>query len=354
MRKCPYCDFYSLPGTPVGESGYIDRLKGELTAYRHLLHHDSRHLSSIFFGGGTPSLLKPTSIQTILETIHNLWNLTSDCEITLEANPDSCQTPEKWQEFGINRVSLGVQAMNDSRLKQLGRPHDLAMAKTALDKLKLAGFKRINLDLIYATPNHSLEAWRQELEMLLEWDVDHLSCYELTLEPDTPMAKFRLPDDNIGADLFEFTRQFLQKYGFQPYEISNYARPGQACRHNVNYWEFGDYLGIGAAAHGKWTDHEGRIWRSEHPRTLTTAPLPSPRLVSTDEAGKECLLMGLRQQQGVSLAIYKHTTGEDLLATKADTIKSLQANDWLIVDSERLRITASGMVLADEIMMRLL
>ncbi|MEO5333169.1 MAG: radical SAM family heme chaperone HemW, partial [Magnetococcus sp. YQC-5] len=365
VRKCPYCDFYSVAGFPVEESRYIAALIQEVSHYRTVLHEDHRPLSSLFLGGGTPSLLKGETIQTLLDGIRDHWNLTDDCEITLEANPESCieHKPESWHRAGVNRVSLGVQAVDNTRLKLLQRPHDAKTACKAWKQLK--GFERISLDLIYGTPGQRILDWQRELETVLNWGVNHLSCYALTLERDTPFyqswmrGELRLPDEEDEMNFFLATREWLAKQGLEGYEISNFARLQQECRHNVNYWEFGDYLGIGAAAHGKWTNLNGEIWRTENPRDWSeylsmVEQGSSARRVSAAEAGSECMLMGLRMQRGMSRARYQEITGEDLMVTHASEINLLMTKGLLSVDAKRIRLTDAGMLLGDSVMMELL
>ncbi|MBF0628928.1 MAG: radical SAM family heme chaperone HemW [Magnetococcales bacterium] len=358
VRKCPYCDFYSRPGFPVNEVDYVARLLAELKLRRAWLHADPRPLSAIFFGGGTPSTVQADSILTILDGVRALWPLTPDCEITLEANPESCHADKisGWILAGINRVSLGVQALNDARLQRLGRPHTRNMALNALKKLQESGLARLNVDLIHTTPGQTLAEWHQELEEILACGVGHLSCYGLTLEPDTPFHRLAqqgrliLPPEDEALAFFQFTRRFLAAHGYDPYEISNFAKPGQRCRHNVNYWEFGDYLGIGASAHGKWTDPDGQTWRTENARELLGQPFGAPVPIPPDEAGVECLMMGLRLREGVNRERHRWIAGRDV---DEALLQELAAQDLLAVDSEQLRLTEAGTPLLDEILLQL-
>ncbi|MBF0215274.1 MAG: radical SAM family heme chaperone HemW [Magnetococcales bacterium] len=367
VRKCPYCDFYSLPGFPVAESAYVTRLIAELRHRRQESLHDHRPLRSIFFGGGTPSVLHADSIAAILKALQEDWPLEPDCEITLEANPESCH-PDKiagWRMAGVNRVSLGIQALDDARLRQLGRPHDRTAALGALDALQRAGIPRINVDLIHGTPDHTLEAWRQELETILRWQVGHLSCYALTVEPETPFHRLAeqgrlcLPDEGQALELFRFTRDFLTERGYRGYEISNFARPGEACRHNLNYWEFGDYLGIGAGAHGKWSDPvDQSTWRSANPADIAFymgQPFAALREISRGEAGLECLMMGLRLQQGMSLTRFAQVAGEAFEVSRKERLERLTGSGYLEIDEarNRVRVTAEGIQWLDEILEQL-
>lgn len=359
IRKCPYCDFYSKPGRLIDESRYLKALIGELTQYRTLLTDDTRNLSSIFFGGGTPSLLSGDTVQKILAAVGKEWNLTPGCEITLEANPESCTQKkiELWQLAGINRISLGVQAVDDARLRLLERPHTVAMARQVIHWL--SGWPRLNVDLIYATPGHTLAGWRDELSEVLDWGILHMSCYALTLEPGTPFysAGLVMPDEDLAIEFFAFTRKFLTSHGVLPYEISNFAKTGHECRHNVNGWEYGDYLGIGPGAHGKWTRPDGTIFRSENPRDLEhyfTYFNSQPRLVSSEEARQECLMMGLRLTRGMSRKRFFQISGWDLAEGRKETIKTIERKKLIKVDAKRIRMTKKGMLLADTVMLELL
>lgn len=378
----------------IPEERYLKAVKRELLLRRQQLHADTRPLISIFFGGGTPSLLATTSIAGFLEQILELWPVTATCEITLEANPESA-TLEKmyaWREMGINRLSLGIQAFEQTRLQFLQRPHDLKSARRAIRQARQAGFTNINLDLIYATPGHTPDAWAKELAEALAWQPQHLSCYQLSIEPGTTFfQRSQDPDwmpmaEAMETTLFQQTRETLAQNGWSAYEISNFTALRQvattnpsrqeqgspktlefACRHNRNYWSFGDYLGIGSGAHGKLSTSGGKdatlqVWRSVNPRateaymaSMETAGLQLPTIkVSATEAGRECLLMGLRHNEGVQLNLYRQLTGSNLLQCRAQSVKQLLAAGYLIADPERLILTEKGTLLADAITLELL
>lgn len=365
VRKCPYCDFYSLAGSLEKERAYRERLMVELRLRRDWIQEDPRPIHSIFIGGGTPSLLHPETIRQLLQEVENLWTLEPDCEITLEANPESC-TADKitgWLEAGINRVSLGVQAVSDQRLHLLGRPHDRAMALDALRLLQQGGVDRINVDLIHTTPGQTWSLWHEELGEVVSRGIDHLSCYALTVEPGTGFARLAgqgnlvLPDEEEALEFFQKTRLFLTDQGFIPYEISNFARPGQECRHNVNYWEFGDYLGIGASAHGKWTDPDDRTWRTVNGADLTgylTQTPGVPEWIPAVSAGMECLMMGLRQWRGLDLERHRQVAGVSLWSDKRQTIDNGMAAGWFALDGSRLRVTESGVRILNALLLELI
>ena len=375
-RKCPYCDFHSSAMTRLPEGQYLAAVQRELHLRRRQWADDPRPLSAIFIGGGTPSLLASQTMAGLLEAILALWPVVADCEITLEANPESASLAKMrdWRQMGIQRLSLGVQAFDAARLHFLERPHTLATARQAIHHAVQVGFAAFNLDLIYATPGQTPEGWAGELTEAMTWHPHHLSCYPLAIEPGTPFfgrhqkGDWLAVGEEVEAVLFQQTRAQLAGGGWVAYETSNFAQPGFACRHNVNYWSFGDYLGIGCAAHGKWTDATGRIWRTRNPATVesymallareATDGEPHPLLhhqpVSSTEAGRECLLMGLRQAVGVELALYQQLTGLDLVERHATRIGHWQEAGWVQVERDRLRLTDQGMPLLDSILLALL
>lgn len=394
LRKCPYCDFGSSVLATVPEERYLKSVKRELVLRRQQLANDKRPLIAIFLGGGTPSLLKTATIAGFLEQILALWPVEATCEITLEANPESV-TLEKmrdWRKMGINRLSLGIQAFNPARLQFLQRPHDLHAGRRAIRQARQAGFDNLNLDLIYATPGHTPRAWHKELAEAMAWGPQHLSCYQLSIEPGTPFFQRSqdpswVPvDEEMEVTLFQQTWETLAQGGWSGYEISNFAQSipqssntsprGRwvngtlkfACRHNLNYWSFGDYLGIGCGAHGKFStimdSHRIiQVWRSFNPKTPETymatmetegAIRQAMQSSSAKEAGRECLLMGLRHDGGVQRTLYQHLTGEDLVQCRAKSVTHLVEAGYLTVGPERLCLTKKGIPLADAIILALL
>lgn len=391
-RKCPYCDFGSHVMARIPEQRYLEALKWELARHRHQRANDTRPLTSLFFGGGTPSLLRGTTIKAIVAHVMALWPLSDPCEITLEANPESATRDkmDRWREGGINRLSLGVQALDATRLALLGRPHDLPTAHRAIQQAQQVGFEAINLDLIYATPGHTPAMWRRELAEAMAWAPHHLSCYQLSIEPDTPFDRrhrrdpaWRNMTEHLELSLFQQTWETLSQGGWPPYETSNFARATPStpahppprwpqgsdthvCIHNKNYWSFGDYLGIGSGAHSKWsTPGEGgapvQTWRHANTRSVTDylarqearAEAHAWQPISATAAGEECLLMGLRHNDGVRHARYHAVTGEDLRQRRATAIAPLVDAGYLTLDAESLRLTERGMPLADAITQQL-
>ncbi|NGZ25558.1 MAG: radical SAM family heme chaperone HemW [Magnetococcales bacterium] len=370
VRKCPYCDFASRASRQIPEQVYLTALGRELSLWRQELATDARPLHSIFLGGGTPSLFSPASIATLLGWIGEHWSLEEGCEITIEANPESLTLDKLagYHQAGVNRLSLGVQSLLDERLKQLHRPHDVATAIRAMAWGRQAGFTNINLDLIYATPGQSLSDWQGELAMAIALQPDHLSCYTLTLEEGTPFfaahEQGELPV--LGEEeellLFSHTRQWLTQQGMPPYEISNFCRPGFQCRHNLNYWNYGDYLGLGAAAHGKWTSQQGIIHRTvnihhDQPYMASlmagTGGRQSKEILTPREAGAETLIMGLRLHQGIHLAHYQRHAGISLWQAHGKTLEELLQDGLLQLAKEQLSLTENGVKLANLVLAKL-
>jgi putative oxygen-independent coproporphyrinogen III oxidase len=317
--KCPYCDFNSHVRTSIDESGWVDGIVAELNWIAGQ-QRERPVAETIFFGGGTPSLMGGKSVARILDTIAALWPMANDPEITLEANPASTEAARfaDYRAAGVNRVSLGVQALNDADLKKLGRLHDAAEAKAAL-AMAMNTFDRVSLDLIYARPDQTDAQWREELKQALGFGTSHLSLYQLTIEPETPYAllhrngQLQIPDEDIAAGLYETTQELTAAAGLPAYEISNHARPGEESRHNLIYWRYGDYAGVGPGAHGR-LDLGGR--------RMATAAIKLPERwrdavskeshgfaemmdVSSDEAAREHLLMNLRLSEGIDIAAYE-------------------------------------------------
>ncbi|MBF0125264.1 MAG: radical SAM family heme chaperone HemW [Magnetococcales bacterium] len=361
--KCPYCDFYSeAVTTPVDIATYVDALLVELTVWRAYMVDDPRPLSSIFIGGGTPSLLPVSAVERLLAAVSELWPWQADCEITLEANPESVchDTLSGYRQAGINRLSLGIQSFNTERLQQLGRCHDVTTARQAVALARQVGFNQLNLDLIYATPAHTIDAWQRELEEAMAWQPEHLSCYELSAD----QGRWALPDEEQQLIFWQLTRQTLSQHGWFPYEVSNFARPGHQCRHNNHYWDFGDYIGVGAAAHGKWSDGQGGVYRSVNERdtgrylgrllghsgdsVVTLTP------ISRQEAARECLIMGLRTATGLCRHRYAATSGGDLVSQRAAVVEQLVAAGLMTVTADRITLTESGLAVANAVLLALM
>lgn len=324
-QKCPYCDFNShVRHRPVDQDRYAAALAREIATMGALT--PGRTVTSIFLGGGTPSLMEPATVGRVLDAIGATWAVAPDAEVTLEANPSSVEAGRfrGYRAAGVNRVSLGVQALDDGELRRLGRLHDVATALQAIE-LARATFPRLSFDLIYARPDQTPAAWADELRRAIDLAADHLSLYQLTIEPDTPFAalyaagKLKVPDPDLAADLYEVTREVGEAAGLPAYEISNHAVPGAESRHNLVYWRYGEYVGIGAGAHGRIALGGGRhrlatvtergpeAWL-ERVERLGHAVVSTEAIVG-ETAGDEMLLMGLRLREGIDPARYHALSG---------------------------------------------
>jgi oxygen-independent coproporphyrinogen-3 oxidase len=314
-QKCPYCDFNShVRFGGWDEARFLAAYKREIDGIADLI--GARTVSSIFFGGGTPSLMQPATTAAILDHIAKRWGIAPDAEITLEANPNSVEAARfrGFREAGVNRVSIGVQSLRDDELRKLGRIHTVAEAKAALDVAR-STFDRFSFDLIYARPKQTAEDWRAELTEALSLAGDHLSLYQLTIEPDTPYAalhavgKLAIPDDDAARVLYEITDELTAARGLSAYEVSNYARPGAESRHNLLYWRYGEYAGIGPGAHGRIlvegersatvTEKNPEAWAARV-EAAGTGVIETTELTRAEQAD-EMLLMGLRLSEGVDL-----------------------------------------------------
>lgn len=352
VRKCPYCDFNSHEAKgSVPEEIYTAALLQELDSRLPLLQ--SRSIKSIFFGGGTPSLFSAQAIANILNGIEKRIHFNPDIEITLEANPGTLEQARfsGFRQAGINRLSLGIQSLQDDKLKSLGRIHDTAQAIKAIQIAKQCGFTNFNLDLMYGLPQQSLEDALADLQLAMSFEPSHLSWYQLTIEPNTVFYKQTpaLPPDDLTWDMQLAGQALLKQSSFQQYEISAYAKPAKQCVHNYNYWEFGDYLGIGAGAHSKITDiTTGRVLRfaqvrqpKDYLQIEKRQPIHSQE-VSTPDLAFEFMLNALRLTQGATITQFTQHTGL-LLQEIDDTVKLAKERGLMIHDSHQLCATELGM-----------
>src|SRR5216683_955506 len=361
LSKCPYCDFNShVRHAPIDEERFSRAFAREIetTAARA----PGRVVSSIFLGGGTPSLMRPQTVGSILDAIAKHWRVAPGAEVTLEANPTSVEATRfrGFRAAGVNRVSLGVQSLDDGALAQLGRLHS---AREALAAVAVArdSFERFSFDLIYARPDQTADAWRTELDRALDENSEHLSLYQLTIEADTPFAtlhaagKLRIPDPDAARALYDATQEVTAARGLPAYEVSNHARPGAECRHNLIYWRYGEYAGVGPGAHGRIEADGARIATAteKHPeRWLLRVESRGHGLIvdetlSREEQADELLLMGLRLTEGIDPARFAATAGRPLDASR---IADLCAQHLLEIDDcGRLRVTSAGFPLLDAV-----
>jgi len=361
QSKCPYCDFNSHVMGVVDQSLWREAYLAEIARYAE--ETAGNLLQTIYFGGGTPSLMEPELVSDIIAAIQKAWPTANDLEITLEANPGSVEVGrfEAYRAAGVNRVSLGLQALNDDALKALGRAHTKTEALAALDVAK-STFDRVNFDLIYARQFQTLDEWRIELSEALAMAGDHLSLYQLTVEEGTVFHKRAtfgklpgLPEEDLGAEMYELTQEMTSAAGLPAYEVSNHARKGSESRHNMTYWRGGDYVGIGPGAHGRITGPEGRASTVAHKNPAKW--LQSVRksghgesereILGPEEVAIEYLLMAMRTNEGVNLERYHAMQGEMLSREKIQHLTDL----GLVETSEdHLKTTAKGRPLLNGIL----
>jgi putative oxygen-independent coproporphyrinogen III oxidase len=361
LAKCPYCDFNShVRSAAIDEDRYVAAFRAEIKHRAAIA--PGRVVRSIFFGGGTPSLMRPQTVQAVIDSIAEAWTLSPDAEITLEANPTGVEAGRfrGYRAAGVNRLSIGVQALNDSDLKFLGRKHTVAEALAAL-KVAASIFSRHSFDLIYARPGQSVADWRAELGQALDLAGEHLSLYQLTIEPDTMFerlwkaGKLAVPDADLGRDLFDATQELTQAHGMPAYEVSNHARPGAESQHNLVYWRYGEYAGVGPGAHGRLVTATGRRAQSteKHPEMwLTQVESEGHGLIENDvltaeEQGDEFLLMGLRLKEGVDPERFKRLSGRSLDPRQ---LSSLAEDGFIVADEQgRVRVTPLGAPVLDSV-----
>ncbi len=361
LSKCPYCDFNShVRGAAIDEERYLAAFRAEI-AHRAALA-PGRTVASVFFGGGTPSLMRPQTVQGVIDAIAAKWRLDPDAEITLEANPTSVEAGRfrGYRAAGVNRLSIGVQSLSDAALKSLGRKRTVDEAIAAV-KLAASLFPRFTFDVIYARPGQTEAEWRLELSRALDFVGDHVSLYQLTIEPDTiferlrDTGKLQLPDEDLALALFAATRELTEARGLPAYEVSNHARPGGESRHNLIYWRYGEYAGVGPGAHGRLATAKGRFAQEteRHPEMwLTQVETEGHGLVentalSREEQGDEFLLMGLRLREGIDPRRFERLSGREI---DRDRVKSLVEDGFIELDARgRLRVTPMGAPLLDTV-----
>ncbi|NNE60655.1 MAG: coproporphyrinogen III oxidase [Woeseia sp.] len=360
QAKCPYCDFNSHVYSTIDHAVWRDAMVSEIR--RAATETGSRVLDSIFFGGGTPSLMSPETVSDVIDTAREVWAPSNKIEITLEANPTSVEASRfrAFADAGVNRVSIGVQSLIDEDLRALGRLHSADEACAAV-KIAQEIFYRVSFDLIYGRQNQSVQGWREELSAALRMGADHLSLYQLTIEDNTAFGdrlkrgKLRgLPDEDLGADLYDVTQELSARAGYRSYEVSNHSRPGQESRHNMIYWRSGDWVGIGPGAHGRLTLAGERIATERHlqPKTWleSVSALGSGEsirsVLSGQERTEETLIMGLRLNEGVVLGAWSDE--------KFKEISTLSEHGLIEMSRGILRTTRSGRLVLNHVLRTLL
>ena len=364
VSKCPYCDFNSHVRASIDEAGWRDALLADLAHEAALT--PGRTVTSIFFGGGTPSLMAPATVAAIIEAVGQHWRLADDCEITLEANPSSVEAARfaGFAAAGVNRVSLGLQALDDADLHALGREHDVAAGLAALDVAQ-RHFARVSVDLIYDRPGQTIDEWDAELTRALAFNTDHLSLYGLTIEPGTRFATLHARGELVtngedaSADLFDLTAARTAAAGAPAYEVSNHARAGAASRHNLSYWTYADYLGVGPGAHGRRAGEATvRHKKPENWRAAVAAHghgIAATTALDVGTRGREALMMGLRLTGGIDAAVFARRTGQTLAdATDPVRLARLIELGFVTHDTAGLRLTPRGRPLLNAVLAELL
>lgn len=358
IRKCPYCDFNSHAATPeLPEQDYVAALLADLDL--DLVHVHGRQLESIFFGGGTPSLFSAQALQTLLTGIEKRIRFNPTIEITLEANPGTFEQEKfaAYRKLGINRLSIGIQSFQDSKLQALGRVHSAAEASRAVEMARQAGFDNFNLDLMHGLPDQSAEEALSDLQIAIDLAPTHLSWYQLTMEPNTVFWSKPplLPEDDVLWDIQEAGQALLAQHGFHQYEVSAYAREKAIAQHNLNYWSFGDFIGIGAGAHGKVSDPQGRIqrtWKTRQPSDYLNSEKPFLAGNSTLAAADlpfEFLMNALRLTDGVALTLFSERTGLPVTVLQSGLNEARQRG-LLSTDPKLLVASAQGQLFLNDLL----
>ncbi|MDX8387792.1 MAG: radical SAM family heme chaperone HemW [Ghiorsea sp.] len=366
LHKCHYCDFNSHVFSAPPWEDYTKALVAEVEYYAKQPQFIGRSISSIFFGGGTPSLAPASLFEAVIEAVNYHFTLEENIEISLEANPGASDAKrfQAYRDAGINRVSIGVQSFDNAELKWLERIHSADEAVKAYNIAREAGFENINLDLMYALPHQTLNEWFSSLEKAIALKPEHLSCYQLTVEPHTQLhvthqkKQLAFPDEDLALDFFWLTRKRLKKTGYAAYEVSNFSQSGKHCQHNCGYWQYDDYMGIGAGAAGKWDLNDGGVLRYSNLRApqayIDTAlkggnTVNSQETLSKEAAMGEAIWVGLRQSKGVDLTWFKQRFGQDVETVYPVLIQQWLSQEKLTQKKAFLMLTDDGISLADEI-----
>ena len=355
IRKCDYCDFLSGPSGPEEQADYVQALLREIQVVEE---GEGRSVSSIFIGGGTPSVLDERLLGDILREIRNRFKMEEDAEITIEVNPGTANIGklQAYREMGINRLSIGLQSPEDRELKILGRIHNYGQFLETYQEARTVGFDNINIDLMSAIPDQTYEGWVKNLRTVAELEPEHISAYSLIVEEGTPFAarKLNLPDEDTEYNMYEATAQILKEYGFEQYEISNYARKGRECRHNVGYWTRQDYLGFGLGAsslYGKerfanTADMKKYLENSKNPEKIREK---EPSLTREDEMA-EFMFLGLRMTKGISKADFQRCFGCTIESVYGEVLEKYESMELLLEKDGRIFLSREGIHVSNSIM----
>ncbi|MBE0446962.1 MAG: radical SAM family heme chaperone HemW [Actinobacteria bacterium] len=364
-QKCVHCDFNSYSGLDSLHRAYVGALVSEIALQAPALRNSSDNdlsVSSVYIGGGTPTLIDPAHIDAVLHAIANHFSITRDVEVSIEANPETI-TLERMavlKEAGVNRLSIGFQSLDNRCLQVLGRKHSAMQAIDAFNAARETGFDNINIDLIFGIPGQTIANWASTLEQVTLLDPEHLSCYSLTIEPGTvlereiAMGLVETPDEDVQADMFTYTIESLRESGFEHYEISNYAKLGKRCRHNLTYWNNGDYIGFGAGAHSKMLNirFSNIASPAEYIKSVESGSCIAEVIdLSIEDEMSEMLFLGLRKTEGINLEEFKTRFGRPLHAVYGAQVDDLIRNG-LVTWDDRLRLTSRGILFGNEVFSR--
>jgi len=364
LHKCPYCSFYSLAGRLDLSKQYVAAIKKQLRRFATLKKTQAQPLTTIFFGGGTPSMLSPDVLRELLSDCLHHFPCADEMEISMEVNPATVDAHGllTLRRSGFNRLSIGVQSFNDRELQRLGRPHSAADAVQTVQMAQQAGFTNISIDLMYGLPDQNTQSWQDSLDQALDLNIQHLSLYELTIEEKTPFATqfgrgdLKLPEEEVVLSMMEATRQRISSAGFVRYEISNYSRPGYECRHNINYWQNGDYIGLGPGA-VSCLDGTRRTAITDVERFCELREKETEwqeeETLENEARFRETVIMGLRMTQGVSIQEIAERFDINPLSYYGKTLDQLMDAKLLVIDQGRLRLTDQGLLLANTVMAEL-
>lgn len=357
-RKCVYCDFYSIPYDESLAHSYVTSLIGEL----ELVKEDAGELKTVYLGGGTPTTVSTLALIRLLRKIRELFVIASNAEISIEANPGTItrESVEALVGAGISRMSIGLQSFDDNELKALGRIYDVQEALKAVAVARIGGITNLGIDLMYGLPGQTLERWSEHVSKAIEIYPEHISAYELTLEKGTPLWKaankgdVRKPDEDAIVSMYDLTVDRLTEAGYRHYEISNFARQGFDCRHNLNYWNRGDYLGVGAGAHS-FISRRRRKNVSDVEKYIsmlkrTTLPVEDETVISPEDALRELIFLGLRKTEGIGIETAKSQFGVDLQALS----RPLVVDGFLDIEHDRIRLTRKGITVSNSIISSIL
>lgn len=362
LHKCGYCDFNSHPENQEESSHYVEALLKELKAYSPSLKNYT--VSTVFMGGGTPTILPPSQLKKILDSVKQGFNLTADCEITIEANPATIklETLQEIRAAGYNRISIGVQSFDEKELQFLERVHNEEEIHTTVQRARSANFENLSMDLMFALPDQTIAKWNSHLKQAIVKDPDHLSTYNLTIEPATAFyklhqrGKLSLPHEDIQLEMYETTIQTLENAGYQQYEISNFSKPGMESQHNINYWNNGEYLGVGAGA-SSYLNGE-RFKNTNLPSIyireigLKNNAVESREQLEPIHAMGETLMLGLRLLKGISIEVFENRFQVSFQKIYGNVIESLLNQELIIFNQNRIALSRKGLFLADSVILK--